>query len=55
MGYGFILPHSQRIELSVDASPKPVNVMLMSEASGGSIVRLTGSSSEATTHTARPS
>jgi hypothetical protein len=31
MGYGFRIPSDRRIEVNVTASPKPVNVMLMSE------------------------
>ena len=31
MGYGFTIPTDRRIEVRVNASPKPVNVMLMSE------------------------
>jgi hypothetical protein len=32
MGYGFRIPSDRRIEVNVTANPKPVNVMLMSEA-----------------------
>lgn len=31
MGYGFTIPTDRRIEVRVNASPKPVNVMLMTE------------------------
>ncbi|MFY0572928.1 hypothetical protein ACN28E_55130 [Archangium lansingense] len=31
MSYGFFIPSDRRLEVRVAASPKPVNVMLMSE------------------------
>ena len=42
VGYGFSLPTSRRVEVEISASPKNVNVMLMSESDWANYQRVKG-------------
>lgn len=42
MGYGFVIPTDRRIEVRVNANPKPVNVMLMTEEQWGKYQNVRG-------------